>query len=50
LDESLKKQAEVYDAIRRGNEKTAADMQADDATTPTLSPNPADTGAEDGPK
>lgn len=50
LDDSLKKQAEVYDAIRRGNAKTAADIEAEDARTQTLPPNPADPGAEDGPK
>ena len=39
LDESLKKQAEVFDAIRRGNEKTPpkpdADGRADDDTDRT---------------
>ncbi len=62
LDESLKKQAGVLDAIRRGNEKTPplpdADGQAADDTDPTgearlnhpVTPTPADPGAEDGPK
>lgn len=50
LDESLKKQAEIYDAIRRGNEKTAPVMGAQDTLTQTPPPNPADTGAEDGPQ
>ncbi len=50
LDESLKKQAEIYDAIRRGNEKTSADNAAQDTPTQTPPPNPADNGAEDGPK
>lgn len=48
-DESLKKQAAVYDAIRRGNEKTT-DGEATDAPSQSPPPNPADPGAEDGPK
>jgi ribosome-binding factor A len=47
-DESLKKQAAVYDAIRRANEKTRPD-DADDTTEPQPH-NPADPGAEDGTK
>jgi ribosome-binding factor A len=44
LDESLKKSAAVYDAIRRGNEKTPPDPQSPNPHTP------ADPGEEDGPK
>lgn len=42
LDESLKKQAEVFAAIQRGNEKSSG--KADDTPPNT----PADNGAEDG--
>ena len=42
LDESLKKQAEVFDAIRRGNEKTPPPDDNDSPHTP------ARPGAEDG--
>lgn len=44
LDETLKKQADVFDAIRRGNEKTSPEPQIQSPHTP------ADTGEEDGPK
>jgi ribosome-binding factor A len=58
LDESLKREAAVYDAIRRGNEKTPpapdadadADDLADDSLDNPVTHTPADPGAEDGPK
>ncbi len=52
-DESLKKQAAVFDAIRRASEKTRSDAPQDDLPDPTdtINPDPAETtGEEDGTK